>query len=228
MENILGSVNNPYTYNDYLMLWQGYNWNGGWVRYNNGKLVYITANGSVEQSNDDGVLGSEENPYSERAYDEMMCAGTWLGGNVRHGDDIVYHVSYEELLGSGSESGSGSGSEMGFGSGSGVGCGASYVHFGHEDIATAHDGKVRISLTWNSGYIGIGQIPPSYLSIHAHVKSPYTIVSENLSACWGSGSYDVRITGVLEYKKGTSSPNKTLNPPSIYSIPDTYRGLPEG
>ncbi len=228
MENILGSVNNPYTYNDYLMLWQGYNWNGGWVRYNNGKLVYITANGSVEQSNDDGVLGSEENPYSERAYDEMMCAGTWLGGNVRHGDDIVYHVSYEEQLGSGSESGSGSGSEMGFGSGSGVGCGASYVHFGHEDIATAHDGKVRISLTWNSGYIGIGQIPPSYLSIHAHVKSPYTIVSENLSACWGSGSYDVRITGVLEYKKGTSSPNKTLNPPSIYSIPDTYRGLPEG
>ena len=228
MENILGSVNNPYTYNDYLMLWQGYNWNGGWVRYNNGKLVYITANGSVEQSNDDGVLGSEENPYSERAYDEMMCAGTWLGGNVRHGDDIVYHVSYEEQLGSGSESGSGSGSEMGFGSGSGVGCGASYVHFGHEVSITAIDGKVRMSLTWNSGYIGIGQIPPSYLSMHAHVKSPYTIVSENLSACWGSGSYDVRITGVLEYKKGTSSPNKTLNPPSIYSIPDTYRGLPEG
>lgn len=225
MENILGSVNNPYTYNDYLMLWQGYNWNGGWVRYNNGKLVYITANGSVEQSNEDGVLGSEENPYSERAYDEMMCAGTWLGGNVRHGDDIVYHCSYEEM-GSGSEIGSGN--EMGFGSGSGVGCGTSYVQFGHEDIATAHDGKVRISLTWNSGYIGIGQIPPSYLSIHAHVNSPYTIVSENLSACWGSGSYDVRIMGVLEYKKGTSSPNKTLNPPSIYSIPDTYRGLPEG
>lgn len=225
MENILGSVNNPYTYNDYLMLWQGYNWNGGWVRYNNGKLVYITANGSVEQSNEDGVLGSEENPYSERAYDEMMCAGTWLGGNVRHGDDIVYHVSYEEM-GSGSEIGSGN--EMGFGSGSGVGCGTSYVQFGHEDIATAHDGKVRISLTWNSGYIGIGQIPPSFLSIHSHVLSPYEVISNDLYAQWDlDNDYHVIITGILKYKlKG----KKTLQILSVssFDIPDFYRGEPQG
>lgn len=126
MASLIGSKGNPYTYSDYNMKWQNNSWLGGWVRLENENLVYITNNGSIEQDNVNGYLGSFENPFSLIAYNEMMAAKTWQGGHVLHENVVEYHFSYDEQMnasGSGSVDGSidGSGSEIGFGSGSGSG-----------------------------------------------------------------------------------------------------------
>lgn len=91
---------------------------------------------------------------------------------------------------------------------------------------TAHDGDVKVSLSWSTGYtIPRPSCPTSNLFVHVHLNSPYIVESNTLSATWGEG-YNVRITGSLQYKTGPSTTFQELKP-SEYVIPDFYRGVPE-
>lgn len=99
MSEQLGSRLNPYTESVYNSMVQQGCWYGGWVTTSNDSIVYITSNQLIEQDNNRGPLGCQENPFSETAYNEMMSVGTWSGGYVRHPGDpdvIIYHRSYEE------------------------------------------------------------------------------------------------------------------------------------
>lgn len=87
MSDKTGSPGNPYTEGDYLALVQQGLWHGGWMLASNQGLVYITTDQSVEQHNDEGLLGSQENPFSRTAYNEMMLAETWPGGYVQFGHE---------------------------------------------------------------------------------------------------------------------------------------------
>jgi hypothetical protein len=200
------------SYEDYLTMTQQGVWAGGWVVLQSGTTAYITAGHSIEQSNENGSLGCFYNPFSETAYNEMMSAHTWPGGHVQYGDGVRYRRSYNEQMGScdGSMLCSGSG--------------PCYVQTGHEDIATAHNEKVRISLSWSSGYTNM--FPYSFLNIHPHVALPFKLKSNSLAAEWRKG-YSVLITGSLEYTEGDSKTVQVLRR-SSYAIPDLYRGEPQG
>lgn len=201
-------------YDDYLTMTQQGVWAGGWVDLPSGTTVYITADHTIEQSNDNGSLGSFYNPFSETAYNEMMAAHIWPGGHVQHGDGVSYHQSYAvEMDMSGSFSAWVAGDEP------------LYVQSGQEVITSKHDDKVNIILSWNAGYVGHGQVPPSYLSIYHNISSPYVLVSNSLQAQWGNG-YNVTITGELKYKLNGSNTIETLSK-SSYEIPDNYCGNPD-
>ena len=220
MGNIKGSKDHPYMYFEYESMAQGHVWYGGWVILSDSKEVYITGGYSIEQDNDDGILGSEENPFSETAYDEMMVDKTWPGGNVQFGDVIMYARSYAEQS---SACSWGSGSCPG--NGTGCGSGDSYVQMGVEDIITTLSGRITIKLFWNSGYTN--KIPYSYLSIHVFLKPPYIEVSNTLTATW-EPNYKVRIGGEYQYKSnsGNSIQTFTIDGDPIFDIPEMYKGRP--
>lgn len=204
------------SYEDYLTMTQQGVWAGGWVILLSGTKAYITANHTIEQSNDNGPLGSFNNPFSETAYNEMMAAGTWPGGHVQHGDAVDYYHSYAvQLEMSGSFSAWVAGDDP------------LYVQSGQETIISAEGDNVNIILSWNAGYAGHGQVPPSYLSIYPNIRSPYVEVSNNLHAQWDlDNDYNVLITGKLEYKLNGGNTKKNLSI-SSYLIPEYYRGEPQ-
>ena len=76
MSEILGSKDRPYLFDNYQSMVQQEQWHGGWVINLSDMLVYITANLSIEQDNENGVLGRFDNPFSVTAYGEMMSAMT--------------------------------------------------------------------------------------------------------------------------------------------------------
>ena len=120
----LGSKVRPYQYDAYYLMYNygGGIWTGGWVRLKEtSEVVYITSRQGYERDNTAGILGSEENPFSNEAYAEMFSKMTWPGGFVR----IVYGEEPEYIDGNDRE-------DSACGSGSGTGCGGRYLMSGQE------------------------------------------------------------------------------------------------
>jgi len=153
----LGSKGRPYDYEDYYRMVNGSgscSWTGGWVIWQDSlELVYITSQQVIEKDNDNGVLGSEDNPFSSVAYNEMHSIRTWPGGYVKDDAGVVSYVMKSVIVYGYSGSGSGSdwhGSDFEF-------CTGSYEW--HEpDIdnrGSDEDGKGNLSDSGKNG-TGIG------------------------------------------------------------------------
>lgn len=159
MNNVLGSFWNPYSYPDYEEEWRNHTWNGGWVFIgSNHDKIYITTNGLVEQKEGADELGSEENPFSLTAYNEMFGNHTWIGGYVQEEDDCVYYPPQED------ESGCGCGEGCGCGCGGSSGTGGLLA--GNE---TYHSSPLAIGyyfdISWGAGSFLQGQGPQPQLSV---------------------------------------------------------------
>lgn len=156
MNNVLGSFWNPYSYFDYEEECRNHTWNGGWVFIgSNHDKIYITTNGSVEQKEGTDELGSEENPFSLTAYNEMFGNHAWIGGYVQEEDDCVYYPPQED------ESGCG----CGCGEGCGCGCGSGGPGTGlliageaeyHPDVFTVN---TYLEISWEDGSFLLGGQP---------------------------------------------------------------------
>ncbi len=123
----LGSKGRPYRYDVYKLMCDhvgGSVWTGGWVITDDTPdVVYITSRQGIEKDNTYGILGSDGNPFSKEAYDEMEPKKTWPGGFVRiiSNEDPVYMDRNDR-----------EDSACGYGSGSGNGCGGRYLMPGQE------------------------------------------------------------------------------------------------
>ena len=217
MRDKLGGIGYPYMYEVYdSMLQQGI-WHGGWVYIVESGNVYITALYSIEQDNNNGIIGSQENPFSETAYSEMMLAETWQGGYVRHGDgpdSIIYHRSYDDQN---AASGCGSGSDSG--SGAGCGCGSSSLKAGSDRFRPSGFGVGwNVVVAWGDG-ICSGTSQP-YVS--AALEMVGTQQALALNASW-DGCNRVKITGSVNMV-GQNSGNiiDTYNFTIYYNVPDSY------
>lgn len=156
MSNVLGSFWNPYSYFDYEEECRNHTWNGGWVFIgSNHDKIYITTNGSVEQKEGTDELGSEENPFSLTAYNEMFGNHTWIGGYVQEEDDCVYYPPQEDESGCGCGCGEGCG--CGCGCEGGIASGSELYQICVDDPMFALSTIVRI--TWGSGTFLHGNAP---------------------------------------------------------------------
>lgn len=227
MDGIIGSLSNPYRYDEYLDMEYYGRWYGGWVILNSNEIAYIRRDGTIEKDNG-YILGSVNNPFSEISYYEMMNMKIWPGGYVQHGttnDTIEYHRSYEEqkaACGCGCECGCGSDGGIGGGTGSGD-C---YVHAGQEEIIAVESRKVIVRLLWNSGFPR--KIPFSWVLARVDVKSPFKLVSNTLSAQWAEEGYTVILSGSVIYKNSNgniSDPHTLISPD--FEIPEEYRDTTE-
>jgi hypothetical protein len=217
MSEILGSKDRPYTFDDYQSRVQQANWYGGWVLDMCDKLVYITANLSIEQDNENGVLGRIDNPFSVTAYGEMMSAMTWPGGYVQHGgglETIEYHRSYEEQ-----NSASGCGCGCGCGSGAGCGCGGGYLRAGNDTIhPVGMNSLFDIVVEWGEGSFSGSNLP----SVSAALVLAPSQQTLPLSASW-DGNYRVRITGSIKAIGANSGSTAGIwNISEYYNIPGSY------
>lgn len=59
-------------------------WTGGWVETEGGQIVYITKSGNTEGKVLGKEVGSELNPFSLEAYNEMVEKGYWPGGYIKY------------------------------------------------------------------------------------------------------------------------------------------------
>lgn len=188
-EAIKGSKSNPYTQEEVEELLNHKAWHGGWVHdsQTNG-VLYLRSDLGTEQ---DGryPLGSNDNPFSSAAYEEMMALEIWPGGWVREHGELVYHRAFGDTSGSGSAYGGGCGGDSG-GSGSGLIAGSG--RFRPIDVSAELD----ILVTWGDGSFLNGQNPP----VSAMLCLGGASSGASLPACW-DGSYHVKITynGFLYY-----------------------------
>ncbi len=76
-----GSKWNPYTHDEFQLVWGTDNWHGGWFEDNG--LKYGSSDGEHIFPNSP-ILGSKTNPFTWELYQEMMNAGldVWPGGWV--------------------------------------------------------------------------------------------------------------------------------------------------
>lgn len=217
MSEILGSKDRPYLFDNYQSMVQQEQWHGGWVINLSDMLVYITANLSIEQDNENGVLGRFDNPFSVTAYGEMMSAMTWPGGYVQHGggwETIEYHRSYEEQ-----NSASGCGCGCGCGSGAGCGCGGGYLRAGNGSFRPMGFGVgFNIVVEWEEGSFS-GSNQPAVSAALQIVEQQQAL---SLSASW-DGSFRVKITGSINLvNANTGEQLHTYNILEYYNIPSSY------
>ena len=205
----LGSKERPYDYEDYYNManHSGSNsWTGGWVRWADTlKLVYVTAQQDVERDNDDGTLGSEENPFSREAYNEMYAKKTWPGGFVSMvaNEEPVYMDRNDR-----------EDSACGCGSGSGNGCGGNYLMPGQEwvtDIVVnvvGEFGVPELLICWGEGSFDSSGYPYVSAGLTFNGRSSEKVVALN---AWWDNPFVVKIQ------------DGRLTDIVIYNIPPQYR-----
>lgn len=182
-----------HTYSDYEFSYAHGTWMGGWVTLNTGRVVYITANQDIEQDTTDYTLGSEENPFSWTAYNEMITNHEWEGGFVRHGQDIECFPAQEGSGGCG----------CGSGEGCGCGCGSGYWHILSGSSSVVIRG-VAIEFSWGTGTS----------------KEDVTISIDNVS---DNGSASAEWDEEEDYKIIISCTRSGSTDTCGYTIPENYR-----
>lgn len=217
-----GTKASPYP-NDVYSEMAGNNfWTGGWVDMDSDGIVYITANCICFDEND-GDLGSINNPCIVELFEDMVYNHLWRGGWVNYGAGIQHYISNYDLIlpgegcgcGCGSSGGSGSGSGSGSdggqgnntpsdGSGSGSGNGDGEVHSvgsGSGIAATIDNGKCNLVITWSSGYT----TREPYASISTDITisnwglDNYEINDKQIYANW-DGAYGIHLSGTFSLK----------------------------
>lgn len=202
MNNVLGSFWNPYSYFDYEEECRNHTWYGGWVFIgSNHDKIYITTNGSVEQKEGTDELGSEENPFSLTAYNEMFGNRTWIGGYVQEEDDCVYYPPQED------ESG------CGCGCGEGCGCGSGPIN-GNGNIIPGSDHvfmpNIEFDFSWSAGTATSGvevQI--------SNLWNDSSVVVVSVGWEW-KGNYTIQFSVSYRYVNNNSGNTMTCN----YYIPE--------
>lgn len=214
METI-GSFSNPYLYSDYQTMSNNGTWNGGWVirdpGSNNERKSYITADGCEENDSPEGILGSQQNPFSYVAYSEMISHGTWTGGWILNNNDCEYMPAQ-------GEGGEGCGCGCGCGEGCGCGCGNRYLREGQGSFRPTGWGVgLAIVVAWGSGYFSALNQP----SVNAAFYIATNNVGLPLNASW-DGDYRVKITGAINLVDENGTVLNTFNISEYYNIPDSY------
>ena len=157
------------TYSAYQEMNNNGQWTGGWVQLMDGTIVYITRTGEIERKENNNELGSEENPFSNTAYQEMVNKHEWVGGYVMMGEDCEYIPQQNE-------------GGDGCGCGCGCGCGTNNLTAGSaQPIFARNFESVRIQLFWGSGEFNvIGPLPSlsydssnSFYLHRADASAPY-------------------------------------------------------
>lgn len=202
METI-GSFSNPYLYSDYQTMSNDGTWNGGWVirdpGSNNERKSYITADGCEENDSPEGILGSQQNPFSYVAYSEMISHGTWTGGWILNNNDCEYMPAQ---------------GEGGEGCGCGCGCGSIYGYgniLGGNDHMVMH--LIEFDFTWEDGTATNG------VEVHIGAKL-YDASIDSVSVKWTwNGNYTILFS--VSYRHIAKNTRNTME--SSYHIPEFYR-----
>lgn len=241
-----GSRVNPYPESTFYEMRNNGIWTGGYVGYGE-ETHYVTSNENPYYGTGE-LLGSEDNPWPLSLFEELCVNEIWEGGWVTYPNGANYFIDVDmeepDIEGCGSSGcgcgcGNGEGGEengCGCGSGggedeggSGCGSGDGYVVAGIDDVLYLENKKIRIVLSWNSGYsqythisIPLTEPPYSYLTVHAVAKSPYSIEGgTSLTATW-SGLYEVTITGNVAFKRYKSDIIHYKSISREYNIPNGY------
>ena len=196
----LGSKGRPFSFDVYTLMCNsvgGSVWTGGWVRLkSNSEVIYITLRQGFERDNDDGVIGSAENPFSHEAYNEMNLKKIWPGGFVR----IAYGVDPEYIDGN-------DGEESACGCGSGCGCGGRFLMAGQEWITDMSINVIGVStvpellICWGEGSFDTPNLP--YVSAGMTFNGGASNQITPLRTSWGDPFIvrieDDRLTSIFTY-----------------------------
>lgn len=196
MTVVVGCNSMPYEWDMYLSMAYLKDWTGGWVETQEGLVVYITKSGSVEGKVLGNEIGTELNPFSLEAYNEMVEMGYWPGGYIKFSD--TGRAFYKPC-------GDGYGEKyvVGCGSGCTTGCGENAMITQGTRVVSVP--PFSVVLSWDDGKADVGDGGATlHLSNLVYESNNINMDRDNVSieyaeAVW-TGIFQVSIT--IRYHMG--------------------------
>ena len=196
MTNIAGCQSMPIEWGMYESMVSTNDWTGGWVETESGEIVYITKSGGIECKDIGNEVGTELNPFSSVAYDEMVDKGYWPGGYIKYSD--TGRAFYKPC-------GDGYGEKYATACGSGcsTGCGENAMITQGSRVVSVP--PFSVVLSWEDGKADVGDGGAAlYLSNFVYESNNINMDKDNVTidyveAVW-TGTFQVGIT--IRYHMG--------------------------